>query len=226
MLDTRRDLETPEGVELGLSMAGLPSRMMAAALDQVLRLMVYSTASVALGFLGDVGLGLLLITMFVGEWFYPVFFEVLWNGATPGKKALGLVVLHDDGTPVSWSASVVRNLMRTVDFLPLFYGFGIVAVVLSRDFKRLGDLAAGTVVVYRDSVPRAAKLAAAKPVPLPVPLSSGEQRAIVDFAERLVTWSPERARELASLASPLTGTAGEPAVESLSGMASWIVGRR
>lgn len=211
-------------------MAGLPSRFMAAALDQILRVTFYSLAGTFLGILGEVGTGLLLILLFLGEWFYPVLFEVLWGGATPGKRALGLAVLHDDGTPVSWTASVVRNLMRAVDFLPLCYGFGIVAVVTSKDFKRLGDLAAGTVVVYRQRALRPATLAAARPQPVPASLSSEEQRAVVDFAERLSTWSPERARELAGLAGRLTGlsagASGDQGVERLTGMASWLLGRR
>lgn len=211
-------------------MAGLPARFIAAALDQIVRGLVYSVASAVFGILGEVGVGLVLILMFVGEWFYPVFFEVLWGGATPGKRALGLAVLHDDGTPVSWTASMVRNLMRAVDFLPLFYGFGIVSLLVSRDFKRLGDLAAGTVVVYREKSRPLPQTAMAKPRPVPLPLSAEEQRAVVDFAERLSSWSPDRSRELAGLAAPLTGVAsgagGDQGVEQLTGMASWILGRR
>src|SRR5215813_9152409 len=125
MLDTYRPVETPEGVEIGLRVAGPVPRLYAAALDFAIRFIVYIFLSAVLGGLGKAGVGFLLIAMFLIEWFYPVVFEVKGGGATPGKRLMKLLVLQRDGTPVGWTASVIRNLVRFADLLPFGYGFGL-----------------------------------------------------------------------------------------------------
>lgn len=230
MLDTYRPVETPEGVEIGLRVAGPVPRLFAAATDLAVRMGVYFVLAIPAGFLGEGGIGLLLVAMFLMEWFYPVLFEVLRGGATPGKRRLGLLVLHRDGTPVGWMASIVRNLVRFADFLPAAYGFGIASMLIDRDFRRLGDLAAGTVVVHRDAELVGYRVPTGPPLRPPVPLDLDEQRAILDFAERLGTWSAARAAELAGLAAPLTGVPrneeGPEGVRRLLGFANWLLGRR
>jgi uncharacterized RDD family membrane protein YckC len=191
----------------------------------MIRFCVYTAVSIPLAFLSKSGVGLYLIVLFLGEWFYPVFFEVT-SGATPGKKQFGLQVVHDNGTPVSGSASVIRNLLRVADFLPVGYAAGLVCMLVQRDFKRLGDLAAGTIVVYRDDFQLLSRPAEGEAVRPSAPLSLDEQRAVVEFAERLEEWTPQRAAELASLALPLTGKSGRDGVTALVGMANWLVGRR
>lgn len=148
MLDTPRVVTTPEGIELTLRVAGPITRARAWAIDFLVRGVIYLIAATALSSFGNFGSGIFLLIFFLLEWAYPILFEVYWHGATPGKRACHLRVLHDDGTPVAWRASVIRNTMRAVDFLPLMYGFGLVSAILNRDFKRLGDLAAGTIVIY------------------------------------------------------------------------------
>lgn len=226
MLDTFRPVETPEGVEIGLRVAGPVARLLAWALDVGIRVVAYIFFSALAGLLGDSGIGLLLVAMFLMEWFYPVLFEVLGHGATPGKRAMGLVVLHYDGTPVGWTASILRNLLRFVDFLPICYGFGLASMLINRDFRRLGDLVGGTVVVHRETEALGLRVPPADPLRPPVPLRLDEQRAVIDFAERLGTWSDERSRELAALASPLTSATGNEGVNRLVGMANWLLGRR
>lgn len=226
MLDTYRPVETPEGVEIGLRVAGPVPRLFAALLDLGIRVLVYVGIAFAAGLFGKAGAGLFLIGIFLVEWFYPVLFEVKRGGATPGKRAMGLLVLHRDGTPVGWSASVIRNLVRFADFLPAAYGFGLAAMLVDRDFRRLGDLAAGTVVVHRDSVAAGARVPSAPPLRLPVALSLDEQRAVIEFAERLSTWPEARAAELAGLVTPLTASPGTEGVGRLVGMANWLLGRR
>jgi len=147
LLDTARAVETPEGVTIDLRVAGPVPRALAFAIDFGIRALVYLGLAVGLATLGRFGTGVLLIAFFGLEWFYPVLFEVYGQGATPGKRMLGLRVVHDDGVPVGWSGAMIRNLLRAVDFLPFFYGCGLVSMLLTRDFKRLGDLAARTVVV-------------------------------------------------------------------------------
>src|SRR5580765_4443185 len=150
MLDTTRRVATPEGIELTLHLAGPLPRAMAWALDVAIRAALLFALATVLGALGRSGWGLILLAWFFLEWLLPAVLEAKWRGQTPGKRALGLMVLNDDGSPVRWPAALTRNLLRAVDFLPLAYGFGLAAMLANRDFKRLGDLAAGTVVVYRE----------------------------------------------------------------------------
>lgn len=225
-LDTMRTVETPEGVELTLRAAGPLARIIAWSVDQSLRGLVYSVLGVGLALLGDLGMGLFLIFLFLAEWFYPVLFEVLRRGQTPGKMVMGLTVVNDDGTPVTWTPSIIRNLLRFADFLPFFYMFGLVSMALSRDFKRLGDLVAGTVVVYVDRPVAPAQLTPAEPVPVPVPLDLAERRAIIDFAERAPGWSEDRVFELTEILEPLVGRPPQFAARKLLGMAHWLSGKR
>lgn len=226
MLDTYRTVETPEGVEFGLRVAGPAPRALAWALDCLIRLGVYFLLLMALAFAGDAGVGAFFLALFLGEWFYPVLFEVLRHGQTPGKRAFDLTVLHQDGSPVGWTASVLRNLVRFADFLPVAYGFGLVTMLASRDFQRLGDLAAGTVVVHREPEAAGTRVPPAEPERPPVPLGLEEQRVVIDFAERLGTWSDARADEIATLARPLTGVTGGASVARLTAFANWLLGRR
>lgn len=226
MLDTTRTVETPEGVELGLRLAGPAVRAYAWAVDFAIRIVAYLVIWVPLALFGGVGLGVYLLLVFLSEWFYPVYFEVHRDGSTPGKRLLGIRVLHDDGTPVSWGSSMVRNLVRFADLLPVAYGFGLASTLIHPDFKRLGDLAAGTLVVHRVDEGLPASIPAAAPRPPATVLTLPEQRAILEFAERQSTWSAQRSAELATLARPLTGLTGYSGHAALLGIANWLVGRR
>lgn len=227
MLDTAREVPTPEGIELSLRLAGPVSRSLAWLIDFLVRLVALAVLGTALGMLGKFGVGVALIVWFGLEWLYPTVFEVWFDGATPGKRSLGLTVLHDDGTPVRLPASLTRNLLRAIDFFPFLYGFGLVTMLLSRDFKRLGDIAAGTVVVYREPATQHAAVPRAAPVPPPAPLTLSEQRAILDLATRSGTLTDERAEELAALVPHLSsGRHAATAMEQLLGIANYLIGRR
>jgi uncharacterized RDD family membrane protein YckC len=234
MLDTLRTVPTPEGIELSLKVAGPMPRARAWLLDLLIRLAILLVLGTVLGALGKFGSGLILLTAFVLEWAYPVLFEVLRNGQTPGKRACDLRVLHEDGTPVQWRASVARNLIRAVDFLPVCYGFGLIAMLLNRDFKRLGDLAAGTIVVHTERKRASKGMSLAEPL-MPNPalnmaLNLAEQRAVIDFAERRATWSTERANELAGYAEvalPVVSKYDTTDVATrVVRLANFLVGRR
>jgi len=229
MIDTLRAVQTPEGIELHLPLAGLMPRASAWLIDALIRAGVYTGlyfVFLILGiFFGEGVIGLGLITMFIIEWFYPVLFEVLRKGQTPGKRTYNLKVIHDDGTPVGWGASMIRNLLRVADFFPLLYGFGVISMMLNRDFKRLGDLAAGTVVVYQDSPPTDPDLPDIRASRPTCPLKLEEQQAVIAFAERRHTLTTERAEELAAMAGPLTEDSAKPA-QTLMGMAKWLSGDR
>jgi uncharacterized RDD family membrane protein YckC len=227
MLDTARRIATPEGIELALRLAGPVPRAAEWALDLLLRLGILGLLAILLGALGGFGTGVFLLCVFFLEWLFPAWCEVNWGGATPGKKALDLVVLHDDGTPVRWPAALARNLLRAIDFLPVLYGFGLVAMLMNRDFKRLGDLAAGTIVVYREAKPRGFQVPQAAPLTPGVALTLAEQRAILDFAERTQGLTEERAEELAAIPRPLVGRLeGRAATERLLRIANYLVGRK
>src|SRR5690606_38226501 len=110
----------------------------------------------------------------------------------------------DDGTPVGWAASLTRNLLRFVDLMTFGYMLGILSCLNHRAFKRLGDIAAGTLVVYRDIPPVPAELPEAVARQAPFPLSLEEQRALLGFAERSGQLPTARRAELAGLlAEPL-----------------------
>lgn len=225
MLENRAAIETPEGVELLLTPAGPGARILAYLIDGLIRLTIFSVLSLVLAFFGLVGKGLYFLFFFLLEWFYPVFFEVFRRGATPGKKAMRLRVLYDNGTPVTFSGSMVRNLLRTVDFLPFFYSLGLVCMLGNRAFKRVGDLAAGTWVVYDFEKPAPPAFQIEGSEVLPYPLDLDEQRALIGFAERSGTLSTERQAELANLLTPLTQLKDEAAVSYLKRVANGLTGR-
>lgn len=224
MLDTASPYETPEGVDLNLHAAGPTVRAMAWSIDLLIRMLVFLPLSLLMAWLGDFGTGIILIAYFLLEWFYPVVFEMLWQGATPGKKKMDIMVIKDDGTPVSWSASLLRNLLRTVDMLPFTYGFGLASMLLNRQFKRLGDMAAGTLVVYRQDVKSYQSIPDLSPAAPPLALSLEEQRAIMDFAERGRTLSAARQEELAGILGEITGARGAHGIRVLHQYANWLQG--
>lgn len=215
-----RFIETPEGVELGLRLAGPIPRALALVLDLIIRVGLY-LAFTPLLMLADVGLGLVLLAFFVLEWFYPVLFEVM-KGATPGKAAMGLVVVHDNGTPVGLAASMLRNLLRVVDFLPLLYGIGLVSMLMDRDFRRLGDLAAGTLVLHAEGSAQPRTIPEARPVKPPSGLRLETRQAILSFAERSHRLSAPRRIELAEILTADSGARGEQAVDCVKGWANWL----
>jgi uncharacterized RDD family membrane protein YckC len=227
VLDTTRRVATPEGIELTLHLAGPVPRAMAWAIDLAIRIALLLAVTTGALQLGQAGWGVVLLAAFFLEWLLPAWFEAAWRGQTPGKRAMGLAVLNDDGTPVRWPGALTRNLLRAVDFLPFFYGIGLLAMLSNRDFKRLGDLAAATVVVYQAQSAVQGNIPQTVPVAPPVALNLEEQRAVLDLAERSATLTPERLEELAELPTPLIGALhGERAAARLLGMANYLAGRQ
>ena len=222
-LDTHYPIETPEGIDLPLRPAGLMPRALAFAFDLGVRGLIMGML-VPLALLGNIGIGLGSLLLFLISWWYMVLFEVLNQGCSPGKQVMGLRVIQDDGTPIGWPASLIRNLLRFVDMLPLGYFVGAISCLQHPHFKRLGDLAAGTLVVYREQPLARPKVPQATALRLPFPLELSEQRAILGFAERQGELSADRVHELASiLATPLHVSPAR-AVEQLNGVARGLVG--
>lgn len=230
-LDTLSRAETPEGVALALRPAGVFARAAASLLDLLIRLLVLIAANAGLAALGAMGQGLVMLLWFGLEWFYPVLFELLPGGATPGKRALGLRVVMDSGLPITPAASLLRNLLRAADFLPFAYAAGLVSVLARADFKRLGDIAAGTLVVHSRSPRLHAEPPPADPLPPARALSPRAQAAVIAWAHRCARLTEARQAELAVLAvgvaPPLP--AGAPpgdVVRRLLAVAHWLLGRR
>lgn len=163
-LDDTLNIDTPENVTFDYDIAGIGSRFIATLIDTIIivalqvvvNLLMFALLSQATGIgasLEEISaagawlIALFGLVSFLFLWGYYIFFEMLWSGQTPGKKAVDLRVIRTDGTPITLTESVVRNLVRLVDFLPAFYGIGTVAIFINRQTRRLGDLAAGTLVV-------------------------------------------------------------------------------
>lgn len=162
-IEDRLSITTPEGVTLDLVLAGAGSRGVAAIVDGIIQFVLWiAVVAVAsgVGAFDDVDvfsstsqeayypvLVVVILAMFAILFLYDVMFETLGGGRTPGKRATGLRVVRVGGAPVGFVSSAIRNLLRIIDMLPGAYLVGLVAVVASSKNQRLGDMAAGTIVV-------------------------------------------------------------------------------
>lgn len=153
--EDRVRISTPEGVDVELTLAGIGSRFIAAILDLLVQGAVLLAAAIALGVLGGDGTGLAVaafsILFFLVFFGYDVLFEVRSRGRTLGKRWTGLRVVRTGGRPITFVPSCVRNVMRVVDILPAFYAIGMVSIFATTRNQRLGDLAAGTLIVRERS---------------------------------------------------------------------------
>lgn len=224
LLDTRYRVETPEGIDLILRPAGLIPRALAFTIDLLIRGALLGILFTLLALLGQFGMGLGTILLFLVTWWYMVLFEVLNQGRSPGKQLMGLRVIHDDGTPIGWASSLTRNLLRFVDILPFAYALGILSCLNHPTFKRLGDIAAGTLVVYRDSAPRPPELEQVGALRAPFSMSLSEQRALLNFAERAQQLSSARRQELAAILAEPLQVAPEQAEQRIHGIARGLLG--
>jgi uncharacterized RDD family membrane protein YckC len=227
-IDTVVTAETPEGIAIPMRPSGFPVRAAAYLIDAAIRLAVLSALGTALGAGGHVGTGLLLISLFAVNWLYPVVFELLPAAATPGKAVMGLQVMMADGLPLTPAGCLTRNLMRVVDAMPAMYAIAIISMLLRKDARRLGDLAGGTLVVYRNKLEPSAALGEGTPEPPPFELSARQQAAIAAFAWRVPRLTPERAEEIAQIAAAAAphGADSASVTSRLIGVARWQIGQR
>jgi len=229
VLDSVVAAETPEGILLELRPAGLSARFCAFAIDWLIRLAIVYIAAFAVGALGGIGVAFWLILFFVLEWFYPIAFELGRSGATPGKRAMGLKVVMDNGLPITPAASILRNLLRFADLMPFGYGVAIVSMLIRKDSKRLGDIAAATLVVHQRRPAPKAMLEMVAPLAPARPLSARDQAAVISLAGRAPSLTVERLDELAALAASVQGDGHRPGAEvtrRVLGVAQWLLGRR
>lgn len=229
VLDTVVTAETPEGILLELRPAGLSARFYAFVVDGFIRMVALNIVAIATRPIGGIGIAFWLILFFLLEWFYPVAFELWRSGATPGKRLFNLKVVMDDGLPVTPVASLARNLLRTADFLPVLYGAAIVTVLSRPDCKRLGDLAAATLVVHQPRSTRKTERAAVAPLAPMRALQPRDQAAVIALAARAPVLTRDRLAELAVLAASVAGgdcRPGPQLTQRVLGVAEWLMGRR
>lgn len=215
---------TPEGISLELVPASFVPRAMAWLVDALVRGLIIVICGMVLTFLGLAGYGLMMLVYFVVFWFYPVLFEVFRDGQTIGKKTLKIRVCMDNGLPVSWQASMIRNLLIMADFLPFGFFAGLVASLFNKQSKRLGDIVAGTMVVYETNQDDIPIIDTRPPILPPMSLELTEQQAILMFAERADNIPEQRRLELADILTPLAGKTGVAMEEEIIGYANAIVG--
>jgi len=232
-LDRKLEIETPEQVVLCLPIAGVGSRMAAYGVDLLLRLALSVLVAVPAIFvalrypgLGGYALAGVLVSSFILHFGYYLYFEVVHSGQTPGKRRMGLRTVKLNGAPVDFTASALRNILRVVDWLPGFYGLGVIVMFCSTLEQRLGDLTAGTVVVREGPAggtpAELARLAAdyaeiCRELQFPHPerirpnLSGEEVEALARLLDRLPSLDQDRAKALMQcLVQRLRGKALDP----------------
>ena len=166
-------VDTPENIDFNYQIAGLGSRFLAAAIDSliigVVQVLITLILFAIAGFdLSDTATGLIIAGLsligFGILWGYYILFDLVWRGQSPGKRVLKIRVVRADGSVLTLTESIIRNLIRLIDFLPAFYGVGVVTMFINENTRRLGDLAARTLVVYEheqvglDSLARESKM--------------------------------------------------------------------
>jgi uncharacterized RDD family membrane protein YckC len=215
-LDTSVRLATPERIVFAYPLAGPFHRVSAYLLDLVVIAFLYLVAIlvpmvVSLGSIS--GLGLAFVAYFVITWGYGIVCEASFNGQTLGKRVVGIRVVSDQGVPLTGAQAVLRNLVGTFDgLIPFWYMLGLATMLLTRRFQRLGDLAAGTMVVVEQRRGRAGvervvgpEVEAVLPwLPVRVPAGSELARALSDYVAHRTRLSPAQRAEMAEpLARPL-----------------------
>lgn len=237
LIDTDVAIETPEHIVFRHRVAGPGRRALAHLVDQIVCVAIVLLGMLVIAMIGfavgssfgifeamGTSQGLLAILLFCIEWVYFVVFEAT-KGASIGKLALGMRVVTVTGQPIGWSHAALRNLLRAADAMPLSYAAGIItlatdmlallypagilAMLMTKRFQRIGDLVAGTMVVVVDRNDRARPIQIEPPTQdelaqLPPSLSlDADERAALELFLRRKKLGPAREEELAEMIAPL-----------------------
>jgi uncharacterized RDD family membrane protein YckC len=163
--DDQLQIDTPEQIALELPLAGIGSRFLGLVIDTLIQFVLYIIGAIVVGFAAGLAAGagisryflwipvswapaIAILFVFCVYWGYFAFFEIIWKGQTPGKRLAKIRVIKESGRPINAYEAIARNLLRVIDGLPGMYGVGIVCMMLNSQNRRLGDYAAGTVVVH------------------------------------------------------------------------------
>ena len=157
-------IDTPEQVSIRFSVAGIGSRFLAILIDTLVQAAAYTVLVLVVVLVASAApknsagefshtaekwlIAILILFHFLMYWGYFTLFEAFWNGQTPGKRVFKIRVIQDSGRQITFFEAMTRNLVRIVDLLPTFYLVGVITMACNRQHKRLGDLAAGTLVVH------------------------------------------------------------------------------
>ena len=221
-IDSTIDIVTPENIAFQYQLAGPFRRLPAFVIDLLIRMTILVVLGIVLSLVaplsGGLAIATFLIAFFVLDWFYGGVFETILNGQTPGKKMMGIRVLTVNGRPINGLQAVLRNILRTVDIMPIVppaipcFLVGIVVSMMNRRFQRLGDLVCGTIVVaeqrgWLTGIVRMeddrVKLLAAD-LPANIEVGRGMARALNAYVDRRRYFSAVRRSEIARhLAEPL-----------------------
>ena len=238
-IDTRIEIVTPENIAFQYRMAGpfrrLPAYLIDVALRAILIIVLLFVLSIGFGIVGQwgLGVGIWLVAWFLFDWFYGGLFETYWNGQTPGKRMMRIRVVSDEGQPINGWQAVLRNFLRSADALPpvvVFelgelpisfptYLLGLLTATMNDRYQRLGDLAAGTMVIIEEpqrhygmvpiNEPEAVRLAAELPASFRA--SRGLARALAAYVQRRQTFPWRRRIEIAMhVGEPLREKLGLP----------------
>jgi len=239
-LDESITIATPEGVELRLQLAGLGSRFIAGGVDLVIMLILLGILAIITGPVAGLSGGVAGVVFVIGSFvillFYPILFELLAGGQTPGKRMSHLRVLRDSGAPVDLPASAIRNLMRLVDGPLLLYLPSIVGIAVTKRNQRPGDIAAGTIVTREQPATKRPRKAPPPAPPGPVEPSERwdtsavtpqEVAAVRRFLERRASLERAARRELAvrladGLRSKVSSAPADLAPEQFLEELEWI----
>lgn len=225
-LDNRHEIELAEGIGVHLRPAGLVPRVIARTIDLTLQLLIGFVINILLLLLGlvigfEVMSGLMMVSYFLIFWFYDIVFELSKKSATPGKRYMKLRVVQISGAPTNFRSSFMRMLVYPIDIFAAGTA-AMVAIVSTKHSQRLGDLAAGTLVVhhmeedYSDHVKLPVE--AVRPG---LPLQREEQLAFLEFGRRHTKLSKERQSEIAASLDDYKGTSPDAITYAL-GVAQWL----
>lgn len=221
-------VETPENIRFGYDVADVGSRFLAILIDSLIQGVIYVVLFFTLVVLANqltafdiprpvndaLAIGVVVV-LFIIQFGYFMFFEIVLNGETPGKRLFGLRVIKDTGYPLAPLDSVIRNLIRIIDFFPFAYGVGLVTMFLNARAKRLGDFAASTLVVKMRHQVRLQDLQTAAPAAAPAlsgmtQLDAQDIALIETFFQRAATFANRDALAL-QLAQRIAVKTGVPA---------------
>jgi uncharacterized RDD family membrane protein YckC len=206
--DTSLPVETPEGISFEIYPAGLCARAASYTVDTIIKFLVIIAISVISSSFRDSlkgqdgGRWFLFLCLFIIDWFFYFIFEVFFKGQSPGKMIFSIRVVQNDGSHVTASASFLRNILRFADTFLALYHIAFLTIVSTRGFKRLGDIASGTLVVYTSHARAITKFRLApsiykKEAITPItPLSFDEKQAAIMFSHRFSILGQKRGDEI------------------------------
>lgn len=223
-MDRTVRVRTPESIAFSYDLAGLGSRFLAVAIDMTIQTLIIVGIFWAVLYVGahlspevratpptkimqSLAIALISVVIFMVYFGYFILFEAFWNGQTPGKKIMGLRVVRDGGYPADFASVALRNIIRAGELVGGLYAISAAAAILSPENKRLGDMAAGTIVVRDARASKLAEIVGAAPQPGAPLMLSAQERGLIDlFVARRSAMAPVyRAAIAARLAGRVRG---------------------